>query len=204
LELAQDELGDELTSEEIISKERALDKELIQLIQAACKDGNTARALELTKLLHYAQSFDMAMKVADFYHFTGLREKIDTLKQIHEDVDREAVAREKRMRWTRSDLPAKRLPSNDEFSAPRPKAFQDFGPPPAIARPGLMRAIPSVEKTRFSSVTPSSDATTWDEPAITESPPGTKRKLAELELDDPQSSVLATQQPSAHSESPVT
>jgi hypothetical protein len=149
----------------------------------------------------------MAMKVADFYHYDELRQKIAALKQVHEEKDRAAVARAKRMRWTKSDDPARRRPS-DGFSSygfssspssrHGSKPFQDFDPPPTIARPELVQAVPAIERTGLVSVAPPSGTTTWDsELALTESSPsGTKRKLADLELEDPQ---LETQQPPVQS-----
>jgi hypothetical protein len=144
----------------------------------------------------------MAMKVADFYHYDELRQKIAALKQVHEEKDREAVTRAKRMRWTKSDDPARRLPSDGFYSSPSSrhgsKPFQDFGPPPIIARPESVQAVPAIERTGLLSVAPPSDTTTWDsELTLTESSPsGTKRKLADLELEDSQ---LETQQPPVQS-----
>jgi len=109
-------------------------------------------------MLHHTASYDMATKVAGFYHLIGLQEKIETLKADREEggddedeygVDPKEVARRKREQWRREGSGA--VPS------PRPigessrsvgyngakKAFQDFGPPPAIHRPGLTRAVPS-------------------------------------------------------------
>lgn len=151
IDLAVDALDEELTTDEIVQRERAMDKEFIQLIQAACKTDNIPRALELTRLLHYTPFFDAAIQIANFYHLPGLKEKITTLKQEREEEDdRLERARQKRMRWNRVEAPPRMvMESNQSDDIGRPKAFQDFGPPPAIARPGLERATPAIESTRF-------------------------------------------------------
>jgi len=147
LDILRDGLGDELTTDEISRRELALDKELIQLIQNACKNDRLARALDLTKLLHHTASFDMAIKVAGFYHLIGLQEKMEALKDDREESDRLSDAREKRKQRARDTAPVPAVRA--VFAEPsRPKAFQDFRPPPVKHRPGLERATPVVESTR--------------------------------------------------------
>ncbi|KAE9408060.1 WD40 repeat-like protein [Gymnopus androsaceus JB14] len=157
-EMAMETLDDdELTTDDIISKEKAIDKEFILLIQAACKEDNIHRAIELAKLLHNIQTFDMVAKIADFYHLVGFKEKVQVLKQIREDSeDRFEAAREKRRRWNKIDARPQRLPDVDMNGATtlQPKAFQDFGPPPAIFRSGLSRATPSIENTKYAANAP--------------------------------------------------
>ncbi|KAI0066266.1 WD40 repeat-like protein [Artomyces pyxidatus] len=142
--IGHDALGDDLATDDILKRELALDKELIQLIQNACKNDKLPRALELTRMLHHTASFDMAMKVAAFYHLVGLQEKMEALKDDREDSDRLAHGRDKRRRWARDydAVPPPRLPPADVVSS-RTKAFQDFGPPPSVYRPGLTRATPA-------------------------------------------------------------
>jgi len=117
-------------------------------------------------MLHHTASYDMATKVAGFYHLIGLQEKIETLKADREEggddddeygVDPKEVARRKREQWRREGSGA--------VPPPRPigessrsvgyngakKAFQDFGPPPAIHRPGLTRAVPSSQPSQTTS-----------------------------------------------------
>ncbi|KAI0674964.1 hypothetical protein C8Q78DRAFT_965239 [Trametes maxima] len=147
LDILRDNLGDELTSDELGARELALDKELIQLIQHACKTDRLARALDLARLLHLTSSFDIAVKVAAFYHLLGLQEKLEALRADRLDDDRLDAARERR-RALQDDfapVPAPRLPTVNAGAASRPKAFQDFRPPPALHRPGLERATPSAE-----------------------------------------------------------
>lgn len=147
LQVKADALGDELPDDDTHERERTLDKELIQLIQFACKNDKLPRALDLTRLLHFTASFDLAMKVADFYHFRGLREKMQTLKDDREEHDREEGQRDKRRRWAddHAPVPPPRLPpAHNESNGRAARPFADFGPPPAIYRPGLSRATPSL------------------------------------------------------------
>lgn len=57
-----------------------IDKELLQLVQGACKADALARALDLTRLMHSTSSLDAARKLADFYHLPGLSERIARVK----------------------------------------------------------------------------------------------------------------------------
>ena len=93
-----DETGD------IAKRELSVDKELIKLIQIACKKDNIPRAIELTKLLHHIASLDMAVKVADFYHLIGLREKIETLKEVREGNSGSVAIQERKGQWTKPSL----------------------------------------------------------------------------------------------------
>lgn len=149
LEILRDALGSDSTSDTISAKELSLDKQIIQLIQNACKNDKLPRVLELVKMLHHAPSFDMAIKVAGFYHLIGLQEKIEILKQDREDGgddDPREMARKQRSQWKKDSVPV--APprvglTGDSYSGAKP--FQDFGPPPAVHRPGLARA--SMSKT---------------------------------------------------------
>ena len=140
LRITRDALGDEDPPDELLARELALDKELVQLIQTACKNDKLPRALELTRMLHHTSSFDMAAKVAAFYRLVGLQEKMQVLKE-----DRIASGRPRPRDWARDYDPVlpPRLPPAD---VPRSgsKAFQDFGPPSAVNRPGLARATPGL------------------------------------------------------------
>ncbi|KAI0305537.1 WD40 repeat-like protein [Multifurca ochricompacta] len=136
LQITRDALGDEEIPDEVLARELALDKELVQLIQTACKRDKLPRALELTRMLHHTSSFDMAMKVAAFYRLVGLREKMQALKD-----DRVVGDRPQRRDWVRDYDPVRppRLPPAD-VQRGEPRAFQDFGPPAVVHRPGLARA----------------------------------------------------------------
>lgn len=141
LQIARDALSNEDVPDEIMARELALDKELVQLIQTACKNDKLPRALELASMLHHPSSFDMAVKVAGFYRLVGLQEKMEALKD-----DRVAHGRPQRRDWARDYDPVlpPRLPPADVPRAGESKAFQHFGPPAAVHRPGLTRATPSL------------------------------------------------------------
>lgn len=147
LDILRDSLGDELTTDDISRRELALDKELIQLIQNACKNDRLARALDLAKLLHHTASFDMAVKVAGFYHLIGLQEKMEALKEDRLQSDRLADARETRRQRAR-DLAVVPAPRTAYAEPARARPFQDFRPPPVKHRPGLERATPIVEPSK--------------------------------------------------------
>lgn len=77
---------------EISRQELELDKLLITLVQTSCKADKLDRALDYTSRLHHLASFDLAQKVADFYHLPGLKERMRKLKEskeraMGEDVD---------------------------------------------------------------------------------------------------------------------
>lgn len=141
LQIARDALGDEDIPDEFLARELALDKELVQLIQTACKNDKLPRALELTRMLHHSSSFDMALKVAGFYRLVGLQEKMEALKD-----DRIARGRARRREWARDYDPVlpPHLPPADVPRGGGSKPFQNFGPPAAVHRPGLTRAAASL------------------------------------------------------------
>lgn len=140
LQITRDALSNEDVPDEIFARELALDKELVQLIQTACKNDKLPRALELTSMLHHTSSFDMALKVAGFYRLVGLQEKMEALKE-----DRITHGRPQRRDWARDYDPVlpPRLPPPDVQRGGASKAFQNFGSPAAVHRPGLARATPS-------------------------------------------------------------
>ncbi|KAI0342000.1 hypothetical protein BDW22DRAFT_1331357 [Trametopsis cervina] len=162
LDIIRDGLADdELTTDDISRRELALDKEIIQLIQMACKNDKPGRAIDLTKLLHHNASFDMAIKVAGFYHLIGLQEKMGMLKDDRDDVDRLVVARDRR-REREADFAAVPAPRLQVAESSKPKAFQDFRPPPTIHRPGLERVNGDTLKTSQPPRASTSSATPYD------------------------------------------
>ena len=135
----------------IVAKERALDKEIIQLIQMACKDpADIARAIELTKLLHNISSIDAAIKIAEFYHLAGLKEKMQTIKADSEEKeDRLVTARNKRRRWLKPEpVPREMQSVNGRPSRADPLA--EPYPLPNVERPGMTRVIvPVIESSQY-------------------------------------------------------
>lgn len=196
LEIIRDGLGEELTTDTLAARELVLDKALIQLIQHACKTDRLARALDLTRMLHHTPSFDAAIKIANFYHLIGLKEKMEALKEEREDSDRLEGLRDRR-RQIDSDfapVPAMRLPTAGGHGQNymKPKPFQDFGPPPPMHRPGLERATPApdVRNNGISSSQMTEDSTvfgtsyadsTQDNDASHASPEGKRKRLADDE-----------------------
>ncbi|KAF8160621.1 hypothetical protein B0H34DRAFT_344214 [Crassisporium funariophilum] len=198
-----DSLDEELTTDDIVAREKAMDREFIMLIQAACKVNNVPRAIELTKLLHHTASFDAAIKIAEFYHLVGLKEKIAFIKADREETeDRLIVARNKRRRWLKPAPPVRQLAQTSTSSSSRFDPLGDNRPPPVIERPGMARVtVPVIEKTRFSSLAPPThtpEQYTWDDDTVMpESPPSTesKRKRVDLEESFPSSDIASMPPP---------
>ncbi|TRM69839.1 hypothetical protein BD626DRAFT_422291 [Schizophyllum amplum] len=184
LEASRDALGDELSSDDVSTREHAIDKELIKLVQGACKDSNLPRALELTKLLNGTHSFDMAAKIGDFYKMPGFTEKVLLLKEDRQDAeDRLEEARERRQRWIRTDAAPRRLSVPTDTSSSVTRLFASAVPPEPVRRPGLERAVPVVEHSRFSSN--AAAAMPPPTPAYSESlPPTSESKRKRDEFDD--------------------
>ncbi|KAJ7045494.1 hypothetical protein C8F04DRAFT_1064981 [Mycena alexandri] len=181
LEIMRDSLDDELTNEEISKTEQSLDKGLVLLIQSACQTSNVPRALEFAKLIHNPKFLDAVGKMSEFYRLPGLTEAVGTLKRIREETeDRLILARDKRKQWTTPDPLPRLLSTATDSGSSRPKPFQDFGPPPAVSRPGLAPAVPVKETTRY---TANASIELPPTPAefSSNSPPENKRKRDEVE-----------------------
>ena len=141
-----------LTTDDISRTELDMDKEIIVLIQLAVKNDKLQRALDATKLLHHTASFDMAAKVAEFYHLSGLREKIHILKEAREASDRLRDDRDKRREWRSASGPIHPAPRENysDYARSTRTPFQDARPTPAIARTRLTVATPLAEPSPFS------------------------------------------------------
>ncbi|KAJ6609897.1 WD40-repeat-containing domain protein [Mycena sp. CBHHK59/15] len=183
LETSRDALDDELTNEAIVAREHAIDKEFIKLIGEACKSSNIPRAIELAKLVHHPKVLDLIIRLSQFHHLPGLTEKVQTLKSTREEnEDRLILARDKRRQWIRPDPPPRRLVPVADTASSRPKAFQDFGPPPSVLRPGLALAVPAKETTRYMVNTAGGGLQSTQTESVASSPPDGKRKR--IEEDD--------------------
>ncbi|OWZ76111.1 chromosome transmission fidelity protein 4 [Cryptococcus neoformans Tu401-1] len=102
--------------------ELAMDKEMLQLVQGACKADNLQRALDVARLMHHSATIEAAAKVAAFYHLPGLQERIQSVKG-----EKEKEKREKRREATRGPERSYR------YSSPPPekavsREFMDFAP----------------------------------------------------------------------------
>lgn len=59
-----------------------MDVALLKLINLACKSEKLSRAIDLTYTLHSEDSIDKAIKIASFHRFTGLAEKMISIKEV--------------------------------------------------------------------------------------------------------------------------
>jgi chromosome transmission fidelity protein 4 len=154
LEFERDKLGDELTTESIARREMEQDKKLIKLINTACKDDKPSRVIDWVRMLNHLQSFDGAIKIAEFYRLVGLKEKIELLRAERQGEDRLEKGRDKRRELAAlmapRPLPRTYVVNQPSSDSGRPRLLQDFRPPPAIHRPGLAPAVPAIETTRYS------------------------------------------------------
>lgn len=99
-----------------------MDKEMLQLVQGACKADNLQRALDVARLMHHSATIEAAAKVAAFYHLPGLQERIQSVKR-----EKEKEKREKKREATRAPERSYR------YSSPPPekaasREFTDFAP----------------------------------------------------------------------------
>jgi len=100
----------------------AIDKQLLQLVQGACKADQLGRALDLARLMTSTSTLEAAHKLATFYHLPGLGEKIAAVKHGKErDGRRKVIARDMLAgkERVRSTSPVKRDPA---------RQFADFAP----------------------------------------------------------------------------
>jgi chromosome transmission fidelity protein 4 len=197
LEFDRDKLGDELTTPDISRREMEQDKKLIKLINTACKDDRASRVIEWVNMLNHIQSFEGAIKIAEFYRLVGLKEKIEALKAEREGEDRLEIARDKRRELAAllAPRPAPRtyFVNQSALDPDRPRPLEDFRPPPVIHRPGLAPAIPVIETTRYSTAnlpsrTPSASSSITPEGKRKrgeESDSATKRRALESESMGP-------------------
>ena len=199
IELMFDALDEELTTDDIVAREKAMDKEFAKLIQAACKENNIPRAIELSKLLHYTTAFDFIIQIADFYHLPGLKEKMATIKADREEAeDRLILARSKRRRWLKSDPPLRQLAETSKFPS-RYDPLADTRPPPVVERPGMARVtVPIVESTRYSSLAPQTltqEQSSWDDPPVVNTHLSEDGKRKRTPNEDPYPSELSMPPP---------
>ncbi|KAK8847432.1 hypothetical protein IAR55_005290 [Kwoniella newhampshirensis] len=115
-------------------REIALDKEMLQLVQGACKADNLQRALDVARLMHNPGTIEAAAKVAAFYHLPGLQERIQGVKAEKERRKKEKKSRA-RPQQDYSPVPvggAMNVPGAGPSSTGR--QFNDFAPRAGGAR----------------------------------------------------------------------
>lgn len=176
----------------IKEREVALEKELLQLVQGACKADNLQRALDVTRLMHNSATIEAATKVAAFYHLPGLQERIQNFKA-------EKERQKRRVAQSRSSRGLDVTPiSNGHIShstskkhiadfAPRDKPRRSFGgvaprdsTPQSTAPLGTSRSESYIPETPGADETP---APMFDDER--QGSPVEKRKRAEeAEVDD--------------------
>ena len=102
----------------IKTREVALDKALLQLVQGACKADNLQRALDVTRLMHNPATIDAAAKVAAFYHLPGLQERISNVKV---EMENRRMRDHRIRRSALANGQAKKIKANE-------RSFGDFAP----------------------------------------------------------------------------
>lgn len=114
--------------------EHSIDKQLIVLIQHACKSGELGRALDYTGMLHHIASFDAAGKVAEFYDFPSLKEKMGLWRDMKQRLDDDCELDPMR-HWYEIREPVPRSPVGDlRHSQRKPNSvsehMKEFPPTP--------------------------------------------------------------------------
>lgn len=107
--------------------EVALDKELLQLVQGACKADNLSRALDAARMMRFPATIDAAAKIAAFYHLPGLEERIHGVKSENE-LRRRRQEKERRSR--KSDIANVYAPplASGVAGGSAGRQFADFAP----------------------------------------------------------------------------
>ncbi|OCF45863.1 chromosome transmission fidelity protein 4 [Kwoniella heveanensis CBS 569] len=177
---------------EYLIKERevALDKELLQLVQAACKADNLQRALDLARLMHNTGTIEAAAKVAAFYHLPGLQERIAGVKSEKERKKRAPRSRPRVTEYTPAPVPSSSVVNGS--GAQSSKGFTaDFAPRAGGARRsfgGVNRdatPISTAPASTYIPETPSNEEELTQAPEEdTGSPIAKRRKLDDDEVEE--------------------
>ena len=125
------DLDDSAMEYDIKAKEVSLDKELLQLVQAACKADNLARALDITRLMRNPATVEAAAKVAAFYHLPGLQERITGVASHVEIASRKRKPR-RSFESLVSNSPI--IPSSHHMNGHRAPPPAEFAPRTAVRR----------------------------------------------------------------------
>jgi len=191
-----DDTGD--IEHDLRTREVALDKELLQLVQGACKADNLQRALDITRIMHNPATVEAAGKVAAFYHLPGLQERIHDVKAEVE----ERRYREKRARRAGDSSSGYANGSGAHPGRAKPAGFSDFAPkagkrsfggvPPGTGTPASLRDTTPMASGRsvktYIPETPDVNGRVDETPAPEDegygSPDAKRRRVAETPVDD--------------------
>ncbi|WVR04655.1 hypothetical protein IAU60_001666 [Kwoniella sp. DSM 27419] len=168
-------------------REVALDKEMLQLVQAACKADSLQRALDLARLMHNPGTIEAAAKVAAFYHLPGLQERISGVK-----VEKERKKRNQRARPRASEYASPVVAPSSAPNGQASKSFtSDFVPRAGAPRRsfgGVNRDATPVSGTPASTYIPETPGNEVDStPAPEDGSPVAKRR--KLDDDEEEESV---------------
>jgi chromosome transmission fidelity protein 4 len=114
---------------EVNKLEVSQDKELLKLVQAACKADKLQRALDIVRIMNNPKTIEAAGKVAAFYHLPGLQEKIGIIREATEDKKRrkERAGRNESYRMVARETPvpsyASPVPSRAALAAAKVTEF---------------------------------------------------------------------------------
>lgn len=143
------------------------------MMQTACQADKLQRALDLARLLHLPATLEAAIKLAGFYRFPGLQEKIRLVKEARFD-GRGRERSEKAAGFIRNErLPFAAGPSTRVVA----QAVDDFAPRPLTnRRTAPARVAVEEDSDRSMSYIPDTPQETRTSP-----PPGRKRSLEDAD-----------------------
>lgn len=172
----------------IKTREVALDKELLQLVQSACKADNLQRALDITRLMHNTATVDAAAKVAAFYHLPGLQERILDVKA---EIENKRLKQRRARRAAHANEPnAREQNPTRGFSDFAPKANRrSFGGVQNAGGAGLRDTTPALtgRSETYIPETPEANARIMETPAPEDSllsPEGKRRREADTPMEN--------------------
>ncbi|WVQ98084.1 hypothetical protein IAU59_005206 [Kwoniella sp. CBS 9459] len=184
---------------EFLIKERevALDKELLQLVQAACKADNLQRALDLARLMHNTGTIEAAAKVAAFYHLPGLQERIGGVKSEKERKRRAQRSRPRVTDYTPAPIPSSSTANGTAAGQPNKSFTTDFAPRAGGSRRlfgGVNRdatPVSTAPNSTYIPETPGNEVELTPAPEVENGSPVAKRR----KLDDEQPEDFAVPPP---------
>lgn len=103
----------------------ATDRQLLQLVQSACKADQLARALDLARMMSSTSTLDAALKLASFYHLPGLQEKIADVKAAKSNP---SASSRRVFHREREVSPRKDYAERSDRKSDAARQFADFAP----------------------------------------------------------------------------